>query len=71
METFEINITGDVLTVHPLEDGTFDVYQDGMLLGNLSPSIDEETGGVNWESADLIAPDYVKQIGELIEEHEM
>lgn len=71
METFEINLVGEVLTVQPLDNDTFEIYRDEKLLATLTPTIDDHTGGTIWETADLIAPDYAKQIGELIEEHEM
>lgn len=71
METFEINLAGEVLMIHAVNDDTFQVYRDGAFLATLNLNIDEDTGDTVWGSADLIAPDYVKQIGELIEEHEM
>ncbi|MNR45746.1 hypothetical protein D3C85_1646280 [compost metagenome] len=57
--------------VHPQDDGSFDIFRGESKLANLSPSIDDVTGGTQWETADLISSEYVKQIGELIEEHEM
>lgn len=57
--------------IHEVNDDTFQVYRDGALLATLTPNIDEDTGDTQWSSADLIAPDYVAQIGELIEEHEL
>lgn len=71
MEPFEINLVGEILRVEPKADGSFDIFRGDSKLATLTPSIDDNTGGTVWETAELISSEYVKQIGELIEEHEM
>jgi len=69
MEPFDINLDGKILTVTLNEDGSYQVHDSGVLLGTLMPELTDL--GVQWTTLDLIAPDYVKQIGELIEEHSL
>ncbi|WP_159452560.1 hypothetical protein [Pedobacter nyackensis] len=55
----------------PQADGTFQIFRGENKIATLTPSIDEATGSIIWETAELISLEYVRQIGELIEEHEM
>lgn len=71
MEQFEIILVGETLTIHPKEDETFHVFRGEALLAVIFPSIDKDTGAIVWETADLIDSDYVLQIGELIEKHDL
>lgn len=68
METFEVTVNGEALTIKPMEDETFQVYQKGELLDTLTPNIDDAY--VRWTSADLITPEYAQQIGEAIEAYD-
>lgn len=65
METFEVTVRGEVLTIKPMEDDTFQVYRDERMLATLTPTIDAL--GIEWTSTDLIAPEYAQAIGEAIE----
>lgn len=68
-ESFTISLVGETLTVIPQEDETYIIIKDGRKLAVIEPEwIDNE---LTWVSADLISADYVRQIGELIEEHDM
>ena len=69
MEPYEINLVGEILTVQPEEDGTYLILRKSNQIARLYPDVTVD--GVQWETGDLLDPDYVKQIGELIEEHEM
>lgn len=69
MEPFDINLDGKILTVTLNEDGSYLIHDSGAFLGTLVPEVNEL--GVQWTTPDTIAPDYAKQIGELIEEHSL
>lgn len=69
MDSFEINISGGILTVQPNEDGTYTIFNDVNKIANLYPDVTVE--GVTWGTADLISNAYVREIGRLIESHEM
>lgn len=69
MEPFNITVGGEILTIHPLNDETFQVYQGNTFVAELTPHVDENAGTV-WTSADLISKEYLVQIGEAIELHE-
>jgi hypothetical protein len=71
MEPFEINLVGETLRVEPQADETLDIFRGETKWTTLIPETDPVTGGTQWETPDLIASDYVKQMGELIEKHEM
>lgn len=71
MEPFEINLLGESLRIEPQADESFDIFRGETKLATLIPGTDPVTGGVQLETTDLISSEYVKQIGELIEEHEM
>lgn len=68
METFEVTVRGEVLTIKPIDGDMFEVYRDERMLATLTPTIDAL--GIEWTSADLIAPEYAQAIGEAIESHE-
>lgn len=70
MNPFEINLVGEVLTVMPNPNGSFNIIKGDSLLGAITPNMNEDAI-VKWTSSDFIAEDYAQQIGELIEEHEM
>lgn len=67
MEPFEINLDGKILTVIFKEDGSYLIHDSKVKLGTIKPEVNEL--GVLWTTHDKLTPDYVKQIGELIEEH--
>lgn len=70
MEPFEINLLGERLMVHPQPDGSFQVFRGETKLATLIPNENSYMDN-GWTSLDLISSEYVQQIGELIEEHEM
>lgn len=70
MNEFEIELAGELLTVKPQSDGSFDVWDGGRILGNLMPKIKDDSS-VEWVTNDLIGHDYAQQIGELITEKEI
>lgn len=68
MEPFEINLVGQTLNIQPRVDGAYDVFDGTEKLGVVSAiNVNEET---RWTSEELDA-DYAKQIGELIDEHQL
>lgn len=68
MESFEINLVGQVLTIQPRLDSAYDVFDGSEKLGSiLSVSANGQT---DWTSEELNA-DFAKQIGELIDEYEL
>jgi hypothetical protein len=67
-EPFEINLVGEILTVRPQADKSFDIFRGETKLSTLTYSIDKDTGAMVWETTELISSAYVKQMGELIEE---
>lgn len=68
MESFEINLVGQALTIQPRLDGTYDVFDGNEKLGAILPKDgDTET---RWLSNELNA-DFAKQIGELIDEYKL
>lgn len=69
MEPFNITVGGDILTVHPLNNETFQVYHGDTFVSELRPHVDENAKTV-WTSSDLISQEYLVQIGEAIELHE-
>jgi hypothetical protein len=70
MEEYEIELAGDLLTIKPQEDGSFEVFNGNNRLGNLTPKIKDDLTN-EWLSSDLIGYDYAQQIGELIFEREL
>lgn len=67
VEKFEIEIDDEVLQVVLNEDGSYTILNAKSKIGDLYPEIRNE--GTVWTTTDLISPDYVDQIGELIERH--
>lgn len=68
MEQFEVNLVGEILTVMLIAEGTYSVYRGNTFVAKLIAELGDV--GVIW-NADGITPEYAKQIGELIEEHDM
>lgn len=68
-ERFDINLVGDILTVAVQEDETYVIYQGDDQIGTLDPIWRDDE--LVWVSSDLISEDYARQIGELIQEHDM
>ncbi|MBB2148789.1 basic helix-loop-helix domain-containing protein [Pedobacter gandavensis] len=69
MEPFEINLDGKLLNVILNEDGSYLIHDSNAKLGTLIPEVNDL--GVQWTTLDQLTPDYVRQIGELIEEHDL
>jgi len=68
MEKFEISLVGESLTIIPVAGGGYTVYRGNTFVAKLTSELADS--GVVWY-ADGITADYAKQIGELIEEHDM
>lgn len=68
MEQFEVNLVGEILTIMLVAEGTYSVYRGNTFVADLTAKFGES--GVTWY-AEGITPEYAKQIGELIEEHDM
>lgn len=69
MEPFEINVNGTMLTVCPLSDGSFNVYDGAISLGIITPMVRIDLE-VEWVTADLFAKQYANAIGKAIEAKE-
>lgn len=69
-EPFEIDVQGKILLVVPLEDGTFDVYDEGNLWCNVFADIGIDTEP-SWSTGALVSQDLVDEIGYAIEMREM
>lgn len=67
MEPFEVKIIDEILTVHPQEDKSYQVFRGDTPLATLTPQVNES--GLTWETDDFIASEYVQQIGEMITIH--
>jgi hypothetical protein len=70
IEEFEINLVGQILTVQALADETYNIFEGQDLLCNIHP-VESVDLGVEWRSNDLVEQEWVKQVGELIEEHNL
>lgn len=70
MEEYEVELAGDILTVKPQQNGSFEIFNGDTRLGNLAPQIKSDLTN-QWLSSDLIGYDYAQQIGELIFEREL
>ena len=68
MEPFEINLVGQILTIQPRLDETYDVFDGNEKLGEVHPIA--VNGSSRWTSKTL-NDDYATQIGELIDEHQL
>lgn len=68
MDSFEINLLGEIYTIQPLANGEYQIKQTHTVLGAISSKLGDL--GVTW-SGGGINNDLAQQLGELIEEHEM
>lgn len=71
MELFEINLDGQILTVMRNSDGSFTILSAEGKIADIFPEINVDQGLTDWYSYDLIPRHLVKQIGDLIEAHDM
>lgn len=69
MEPFEINLDGKILTATLQEDGSYIIHESEKEIGTINPQPTDL--GIQWTSTGQLTPDYAKQIGELIEEHDL
>ena len=69
-EPFEITVQGKSMLVIPVDDGTYDVYEGSVRIGNLFADIGIDTEPV-WKSGDLVGQELVEEIGYAIEMKEM
>jgi hypothetical protein len=68
MEPFEITLVDQKLNIKPRLDNAFEVFEADKKIGTVQAVI--VAGESKWISKDLNA-DYAKQIGELIDEHQL
>ena len=69
MEPIELNVNGGIFTAIPKENNTFDIMENGVLLGNIFADHGINTELV-WSSGDLITNEFVQAVGEAIERQE-
>ena len=67
-EPFEINLLFEVYTIIPNEIESFTVMLGDKWLCDIAPEANLDSG-FTWSSDDDVSPDWVAQIGELVEEH--
>lgn len=68
MEPFAINLAGQILNIQPRLDGAYDIFEGNEIVGVVKPTqANEDT---RWTSEELNV-DYARQIGELIDEHQL
>ncbi|WP_316748690.1 hypothetical protein [Pedobacter gandavensis] len=67
MEPYNIDLSGRILTIQPLHDGSFKVIESGHEVGRLFPETNEL--GTVWTSFGLIDHDEAQKIGNLIEKN--
>jgi len=68
-ERFAINIAGNILFVIPQGDDTYIIYQDDNRLGVVER--EWKKGEQSWTSTDMEGAEYIKNIGNAIDDHEM
>jgi hypothetical protein len=68
-EPYEINLSGVMLTVYPMYDGTYDVFQATEKIVTLFPDL--TAVGVIWKPIGSISYDYTCKIGDLINMKEL
>lgn len=68
-EQFEINLVGQMLTIKAFDE-EYEVWEGTDLLCKIHP-VPSDAFGTEWKSIDLVSEEWVKQIGELIEEHDL
>ena len=69
MEPYEIDLCGEMLTIFPKYDGTYDVFQDTKKIVTLFPDL--TAVGVAWEKIGAITYEYANKIVDLIMVHEL
>lgn len=67
MEPYNINLSGRILTIQPLHDGSFKVIEKGHEVSRLFPETNEL--GTVWTSYGIIESEDAKKIGAMIEQH--
>lgn len=66
---FEIKLGNEILEVVSNHDGSFTINNENGKICDLNPEIKIE--GTVWTTADIITPNYIEQIEELIESHHL
>lgn len=69
MEDFDIQLLDITYTIHPQQDGSFQVMEGEDQLGTVYP--EPGTLEMEWKSTNDMGDDFATQIGELISEHEL
>lgn len=66
MDEFEIIANGITYTIHPVNDGSFKIYDGDDLIGTIEPQVNID-GNLEWTSPDLLTFEMVQTIGQAIE----
>ncbi|TDQ12184.1 hypothetical protein [Pedobacter metabolipauper] len=69
MDPYELIFENKQLTVQPLEDGMYSVYENDIKIADLYPEIYDCK--ITWYTADLITAEYAQGLGEAIYNHEL
>ena len=69
MESFEIQLLEERFQIEPLENGLYRIMQGENKVGVIFPEPDEDQ--VKWVTQDELEEGFVRQVGELITEHNM
>ncbi|MBB2147645.1 hypothetical protein [Pedobacter gandavensis] len=67
MEAYNIDLSGRILTIQPLHDGSFKVIENGHEVARLFPETNEL--GTVWTSSGIIDHDEAQKLGALIEQN--
>lgn len=70
MNSFDINLAGDLLTVVPNTDDSYTILKGDDRVAVIY-SIESADEGPKWKSDDQVDEMFVRQVGELIIEHNM
>ena len=69
MKSFEIQLVNDKFIIEPQENGTYRIMEGEEKLGVIYPEPGE--AGVVWQTMDVLEPEFVQQLGELITEQQL
>ena len=69
MESFEIQLLEERFQIEPLENGLYRIMQGENKVGVIFPEPDDDQ--VKWVTQDELEEGFVRQVGELITEHNM
>jgi hypothetical protein len=67
-DPYPISLHGINLIIHPMEDGTYQVYKESRKIANIYAEVQQDK--IVWDSDDWIDAGYINEIGLKIEEYE-